>query len=286
MSWDSRANLPPSFQITSVQEVNGQPVIPLNLDQYINNAGQDAGLASMTGPFTAEDNGFIPTGQPLPFTVNFQNDPQATTTPGEIRITTQLDPSLDPRTFRLGDIQVGDIDIHIPSNMGLFQGDFDFTQTKGFILRVSAGVDLQTGTATWLLQAIDPLTGAGDHRPEQGPAAAQQRRGRRRRLRHLHRRAATAGAATGTTITATATVLFNNAPPQDTAPLTYTLDTVAAHDPADGHAGRHQPELPGAVEQHRRRRRLGRQVRDAVRLGGRRRLPDLAGPGDRRPPAR
>ena len=139
MAWDARANLPPSFQINGVQEVNGQPVIPLNLDQYINNQGQDAGLASMTGPFTAEDNGFIPSGQPLPFTVNFQNDPQATTTPGEIRITTQLDPSLDPRTFRLGDIQIGDIDIHIPSNMGLFQGDFDFTQTKGFILRVSAG---------------------------------------------------------------------------------------------------------------------------------------------------
>ena len=32
---------------------------------------------------------------------------------------------------------------------------------------------------------------------------------------------------TGTTITATATVLFNNAPPQDTAPLVYTFDTVA-----------------------------------------------------------
>ncbi len=36
-----------------------------------------------------------------------------------------------------------------------------------------------------------------------------------------------ADATTGSTITATATVLFNNAAPQDTAPLTYTLDTVA-----------------------------------------------------------
>ena len=89
--------------------------------------------------------GSFPTGQALPFTVNFQNDPEATTEPGEIRITTQLDPSLDPSTFRLGDIQIGDIDIQIPSNLALFQGDFDFTQTKGFIVRVSAGVDIQTG---------------------------------------------------------------------------------------------------------------------------------------------
>ena len=93
----------------------------------------------MTGPFTSEDNGFIPNGQPLPFTVNFQNDPEATTEPGEIRITTQLDPSLDPSTFRLGDIQIGDIDIQIPSNLALFQGDFDFTSTNGFILRRERG---------------------------------------------------------------------------------------------------------------------------------------------------
>ncbi len=225
VSWYSRANLPPSFQINSVQEVNGQQVIPLNLDQYLTNSGEDSGLASMTGPFTAEDNGYIPAGQPLLFTVNFQNDPEATTTPGEIRITTQLDPSLDPRTFRLGDIQVGDIDVHIPSNMGLFQGDFDFTQTKGFILRVSAGVDLQTGTATWLLQAIDPTTGLVITDPSKGLLPPNNAEG--------------AGAgfvtytieplenvATGTKMTATATVLFNNAPPQDTAALTYTFDTV------------------------------------------------------------
>jgi hypothetical protein len=40
-----------------------------------------------------------------------------------------------------------------------FQGDFDFTATKGFILRVSAGIDAETRIATWLLQVIDPDTG-------------------------------------------------------------------------------------------------------------------------------
>src|SRR5205085_9769677 len=98
----------------------------------------------------------------------FQNDPQASTEPGEIRITTQLDPHLDPRTFRLGDLKVGDINVHIPNSMGLFQGDFDFSNTKGFILRVSAGVELQTGIATWLIQAIDPLTGLVVTDPSKG----------------------------------------------------------------------------------------------------------------------
>ncbi len=225
LAWDQRANLPPSFQITSVQDVNGQPVIPLDLSQYLNSGAQDAGLASMTGPFTAESNDFIPTGQPLPFTVNFQNDPTATTSPGTIRITTQLDPNLDPSTFRLGDIQIGNIDVHIPSNLGLFQGDFDFTQSNGFILRVSAGVDLQTRTATWLLQAIDPLTGLVITDPSKGLLPPNNAEGAGAGY-VTYTVEPNATATTGAIISATSTVLFSNAPPQNTAPLTYTLDTA------------------------------------------------------------
>ena len=226
VAWDQRADLPPSFQITSVQDVNGQPVIPLDLDQYLTNAGQDAGLASMTGPFTAETSGTIPAGQPLPFTVNFQNDPEATTSPGEIRITTQLDPGLDPRSFRLGDIQIGDIDIHIPSNMALFQGDFDFTSSNGFIVRVSAGVDLQTGIATWLIEAINPVTGLVITNPAVGLLPPNNAEGAGAGY-VTYTVEPYATAPTGTQISATATVLFNNAAPQMTAPLTYTLDSVA-----------------------------------------------------------
>ena len=83
VAYDERSDLPPSFQINGVQEINGEtPVIPFDLSQYIDNQAQDAGLASMTGPFTSEDNGFIPSGQALPFTINFQNDPEATTRTG------------------------------------------------------------------------------------------------------------------------------------------------------------------------------------------------------------
>ena len=226
VSFSARADLPPSFQITSVQDVNGQPVIPLDLDQYLTNAGQDAGLASMTGPFTAEDRGDIPAGQPLPFTINFQNDPEATTEPGQIRITTQLDPSLDPSSFRLGDIQVGDIDIQIPGNLSLYQGTFDFSRTKGFDLYVSAGVNIQTGIATWLIEAIDPLTGAVITNPNLGLLPPNDAEGDGAGFVSFTALPRT-GVTTGTTLTATATVLFSNAPPQDTAPLVYTFDTVA-----------------------------------------------------------
>ncbi len=227
VAYNQRANLPPSFQIDGVQEINGAtPVLPLDLDQYIDNQAQDAGLASMTGPFTSEDNGYIPNGQALPFTINFQNDPEATTSPGQIRITTQLDPNLNPETFRLGDIHIGDIDIQMPSNLGLFQGDFDFTSSNGYIVRVSAGVDLQTGVATWLIEAINPITGLVITNPTVGLLPPNNAEGAGAGyVTYTIEPYATAPA--GSQINATATVLFNTAAPQMTAPLAYTLDPVA-----------------------------------------------------------
>ena len=48
---------------------------------------------------------------------------------------------------------------HIPSNMALFQGDFDFTQTKGSSSASVPASICKPASATWLLEAIDPLTG-------------------------------------------------------------------------------------------------------------------------------
>jgi len=65
------------------------------------------------------------------------------------------------RSFRLGDIKIGDITIDVPDGRTSFDAEIDFTATRGFILRVSAVLDLfqQPASASWLIQAIDPLTG-------------------------------------------------------------------------------------------------------------------------------
>src|SRR5205085_12358171 len=101
--------------------------------------------------------GYVPAGVALPYTISFRNP--SGNAAGQLRIVTELDADLDPRSLRLGDLKLGDINVHIPPGQANFQGDFDFSGSKGFILRVSAGIDAQTGIATWLLQAIDPDTG-------------------------------------------------------------------------------------------------------------------------------
>src|SRR5262249_847109 len=124
------------------------------------------------------------------------------------------------------DIDLGDIKVHVPSARGAFQADFDFTAQKGFVLRVSAGVDIQSGVATWLLQAIDPETGEVIQDPARGLLPPTDARGGGEGFVSYTIRPRT-DVTTGTVITSQARVLFNTAPPEDTLPITTTVDAVA-----------------------------------------------------------
>src|SRR4029077_4951473 len=84
------------------------PVTPTDFKQFLAGPGT-AGQANLVGPLGFGSPPFFPLGQPLPYTIQFQNGAQATSAVGEVRIVSQLDPNLDPRSFRLGDIQLGDI---------------------------------------------------------------------------------------------------------------------------------------------------------------------------------
>src|SRR5262249_30997466 len=125
-------------------------------------------LATLAGPQGFGADQFLPAGVPLPYTINFENDPHASSTVGQVQVVTKLDDSLDPFRFELGDMQFGNIAIHVPAGRTSFQGDFAFTQGKGFVLRVSAGLDIPTKTVSWLVQAIDPATGEVIQDPTKG----------------------------------------------------------------------------------------------------------------------
>src|SRR5262249_39045745 len=122
-------------------------------------------------------------------------------------------------------LKVGDIQVHIPSDRGAFDGEFDFSQSKGFILHVSAGVDIHTGAATWLLEAIDPATGEviqGALNELLGAAGSTTDNGFISSTIKPKD-----GLATGTQITAQARVLFDTAAPEDTQKIRQPIDGVA-----------------------------------------------------------
>ena len=183
-------------------------------------------LATLTGPqvFNAEQ--WLPTDYRLPYTVRFETANTAPSTAAEVRVIAQLDSDLDLFSFRLGDIKLGDITVHMPAGRGSFQGDFDFTSQLGFILRVSTGPDVAANSAVWLLQAIDPDTGEVVRDPNLGllpPNNAEGAGAGFVSYSILPKK----GLTSGTEITAEARVLLNNAPPEDTNRIVQQIDGAA-----------------------------------------------------------
>ncbi|MEL6104395.1 MAG: CARDB domain-containing protein, partial [Planctomycetota bacterium] len=219
------AGIPAEYQITGITPNDEDIFFPLNLQDYYEEEGRTGG-ASQTGPFTLETGGFVPVGEALPVTVHFQNDPGATRDANEIRIVVPLDDEADPRTFRLGDLQIGDLTIRMPPGRSLYQDDLEFAETLGFNVRVSAGVDLQSRSANWLIQAIDPLTGEVRTDIEDGLLPPNNARGQGAGFVSYSIEIDSASETTDT-FTASARVLLDNAPPEDAESLSYTIDAIA-----------------------------------------------------------
>ena len=225
VDWAARGRLPADYGINGLIIHDADEPVDLNLSRYLQDNGTISGLASLVGPYTTETNGFLPVDVALPYSIHFQNDPDATRYVNEVRVVTQLDANLDARSFRLGDIKIGDITVHVPAGRSIFQGDFDFVQSRGFVLRVSAGVDLSTETATWLLQAIDPLSGELLQDSSHGMLQPNNAQGQGAGFVG-YTIEADSSVDSGSTVSAKAKVLFDSAPPEETEELVQTIDAA------------------------------------------------------------
>ena len=221
----------------------------LQLTQYLQQAAQaqaNAGATlSVRGPQAlpaANGSSYVPADYALPYTLSFNNPTQATL--GEIRLVTAIDSALDVRSLRLGDLQLGDIKLHIPDGQASFQGDFDFSAAQGYVLRVSAGIDAESRIATWLIQAIDPDTGEVMHKLLRG-LLAPDANGKATGGFVSYTVRASDLATSGATVSASARVFFDTAPPIASATISHTLDASAPSTTlsvtTNGHDARGQP---------------------------------------------
>lgn len=212
---EARLELPPSVTVP-----------PPSFSSFLNSAGSTSSQVSLIGPLGAGTQNTVPRQTPLPYTVRFENAATNTDSVNEVRIVTQLDSDLDPRTFRLGGLRLGDIEVNIPNGQGSFQGDFDFVRSKGFVLRVSAGLDPVNNVATWLLQAIDPRTGEVLQDRDAGLLLPNTTEGDGAGFVSYTIQAQTTGSS-GTEISSEARVFFDGAAPLDTNQVRNILDAAA-----------------------------------------------------------
>jgi len=101
---------------------------------------------------------FVHPGEPLMYTVFFENEPNATAPAQEVRVVDYLSPSLNWATIELGEVVFGD---QVMTDLaGKVSGQFTVPLAdSNYIVDVNAQFNVYTGQMSWVLRTIDPNTG-------------------------------------------------------------------------------------------------------------------------------
>ena len=177
------------------------------------------------GPCGSGEAQFVPADRSMPYRVDFENLPEASGPAQQIIVTDELGADLDWPTFQLVEIAFGDTVIELAGLPAHYFGEVEVD--GGLIARINAGLNIQTGVATWTLTAIDPDTGELPEDPTRGllpPNDPDVHDGEGYVTFQVRPQA---GLPTGTEITNSATIIFDVNEPIDTNEVFNTLDAVA-----------------------------------------------------------
>lgn len=110
------------------------------------------------GPTGFGEDGFLTGESPLPYTIRFENQDEATAPAQLVVITQQLDPDLDWNTFEVGDFGFGGLTVDVPAGRDYYRTRLDLVDTLGVLVDFEAGINRATGLVTWTITALDPET--------------------------------------------------------------------------------------------------------------------------------
>jgi YD repeat-containing protein len=163
-SFDLQLKNPTHFETFIIQagepeEVIAAPVEGLDFSGLFGASGGTSDLVSIVGPSGFGNQNMAPANVPLPYSLTVEQPASASSAVRELRIVSQLDSDLNPRSFALSDIRLGTLEFAIPDGRAAHTAEYDFVDERGFVLQVTAGYETSTGTVTWLFRAIDPFTG-------------------------------------------------------------------------------------------------------------------------------
>ncbi|NLF30106.1 MAG: cadherin-like domain-containing protein, partial [Planctomycetes bacterium] len=178
------------------------------------------------GPSGRGEENFVWADTAFGYTIRFENSASATAAARTVVITQQLDADLDWRTFRIDDLGWGDFRLELDASMPILARRVDLTDSAGYLVDVTAYIDVLTGVATWRLETIDPATGEPPLDPSVGflPPNNEDGVGDGFVTYSIRPRS---DAPTGTRIDAEATIVFDTEAPLDTPPIFHTLDVDA-----------------------------------------------------------
>ena len=223
---DKKAGLPPQFKVPPPPHLPFRPIPP----------GDTSGLLSedpneLIGPAGSGAADFVAGDTILPYAIDFENDGTA---PAQIVVVTQqLSPNLDLNTFQLGEFGFGSRPkSRSPrgstsySTESTLRFDCPGAGPDGLIVEVTAGLNLQTGLATWTFTSIEPTTlDVPSGNPLEGFLPRDDANGDGEGFVSYTIRPQ-ARSSTGTAIGAQATVVFDSNAPINTQSTSNTIDAT------------------------------------------------------------
>jgi RHS repeat-associated protein len=185
--------------------------------------------------------------QRLGYTIRFENEADASAPAQVVRITLQLDPNLDFRTFQFGDFGLGGLRVHVPEGSTFFRTRLDLRGSRGLFVDVVASIDVATGLVTWTFTSLDPANFELPTDLLVGFVPPNDSTGKGEGF-VTYSVLPRSGIATGTRIYATARILFDDNAPVDTPLIFNTIGDatsfVAGSDPGRNAAPRTRKEGP------------------------------------------
>jgi len=179
------------------------------------------------GPACYGDKKWIGNDHALVYNIRFENDPKLATAPAQIvTIRQSLDPSIDPRTFRLGTFGFGSFTFNVPENRSFYTGRLDVRDSLGVYVDVNAGIDITKNEAFLIFKSIDPATGDTPINPLSGflPVNDEWHHGEGFVSYTVRPEASSQ---TGDRISALASIIFDINEPPDTPEIFNTIDAGA-----------------------------------------------------------
>jgi RHS repeat-associated protein len=103
--------------------------------------------------------GFVPPGTPIIYTLYFENQPTATAPAEKVVVSDPLPSNLDWSTVQLSQIQFNNVTINVPGGVQTYSGQTNVA-TDPNPVSVNASINTVTGVLSWTMQSVDPTTGA------------------------------------------------------------------------------------------------------------------------------
>jgi len=160
----------------------------------------------------------------IEYTIRFENRSSASASAQYIQIDDLLNDKLDPNTFELKEIALGNNQIDIPGNHSYYHTRLDLRSTgQSLFVDIEAGIDMNTRMARWIFTAIDPKTGEPSEDPLNGflPPNASGNRGEGFVRFQIKPRT---NIESGSIIHNMATIIFDRNEPVDTPVAYNTID--------------------------------------------------------------